>query len=102
MGVRLALLADHYRTDRQWTDESLATGMARLRRWRAAAEAKAGPSGADLLGGVRRKLAFDLDTPGALALVDSWADDAIAGIGVDPAAPALFAQTVDALLGIKL
>jgi L-cysteine:1D-myo-inositol 2-amino-2-deoxy-alpha-D-glucopyranoside ligase len=102
MGVRLALLADHYRTDRQWTDESLETGLARLRRWRAAAGAASGPSGADLLGGVRRKLAFDLDTPGALALVDSWVDDAIAGIGVDPAAPALFAQTVDALLGIRL
>ncbi|MER6590784.1 cysteine--1-D-myo-inosityl 2-amino-2-deoxy-alpha-D-glucopyranoside ligase, partial [Micromonospora purpureochromogenes] len=64
--------------------------------------APAGPSGADFLAGVRARLADDLDTPGALALADDWADRALAGTGDDRQGPALFADTVDALLGIRL
>ena len=89
MAVRLALLADHYRADRQWTDDVLKAGQQRLARWRAAAAAAVRP--------VRRRacwprcasaLADDLDTPGALALVDAWADDAtLAGTGDDAQAP---------------
>jgi L-cysteine:1D-myo-inositol 2-amino-2-deoxy-alpha-D-glucopyranoside ligase len=102
MAVRLALMADHYRTDRQWTDEVLKTGQQRLARWREAAAAPAGPSGDHLLAEVRRTLADDLDTPATLSLVDTWADAALAGAGDDAQAPALMARTVDALLGIRL
>jgi L-cysteine:1D-myo-inositol 2-amino-2-deoxy-alpha-D-glucopyranoside ligase len=102
MALRLALLADHYRTDRQWTDDLLKTAQERLVRWRAAAMAAAGPAGADLLAAVRARVADDLDTPGALALVDAWVDAALAGAGDDAAAPALMATTVDALLGVRL
>ena len=48
-----------------------------------------------------RPLADDLDTPGALALVDAWADAALAGAG-ETGAPRLMAATVDALLGVDL
>jgi len=102
MAVRLALLAGHYRTDRAWTDDLLKTATQRLGRWREAAAAPAGESGADLLAGVRERLADDLDTPGALALVDRWVDASLAGSGADPAAPGLLAATVDALLGVRL
>ncbi|WP_326558629.1 cysteine--1-D-myo-inosityl 2-amino-2-deoxy-alpha-D-glucopyranoside ligase [Micromonospora sp. NBC_01796] len=102
MALRLGLVVDHYRSDRTWTDEVLKTAQQRLARWREAAAAPAGPSGAELLAGVRARLADDLDTPGALALVDDWVDSTLAGDGDDPAAPALFADTVDALLGVKL
>ena len=102
MAVRLALLAGHYRADRQWTDDLLKAGTLRIGRWRDAVSAAAGPAGADLLAGVRGRLADDLDTPGALALVDDWADAALVGSGADPDAPALVAATVDALLGVRL
>jgi L-cysteine:1D-myo-inositol 2-amino-2-deoxy-alpha-D-glucopyranoside ligase len=102
MAVRLALLADHYRTDRQWTDDVLKTGQQRLARWREAAAAPSGPSGDDLLARVRATLADDLDTPTTLALVDDWAEATLSGEGADTAAPALMARTVDALLGIRL
>ncbi|MDG4826448.1 cysteine--1-D-myo-inosityl 2-amino-2-deoxy-alpha-D-glucopyranoside ligase [Asanoa sp. WMMD1127] len=102
MALRLGLIADHYRGDRTWTDDLLKTAEDRLARWRAAAAATAGPSGADLLAGVRSRVADDLDTPGALALVDAWADATLAGAGDDPDAPKLMAKTVDALLGITL
>ncbi|WP_262286144.1 cysteine--1-D-myo-inosityl 2-amino-2-deoxy-alpha-D-glucopyranoside ligase [Micromonospora sp. MA102] len=102
MAVRLALLTGHYRSDRSWTDELLAEAQERLARWRRAAAAPAGPSGEELLAGVRARLADDLDSPGALAVADEWADRALAGVADDAAAPKLFADTVDALLGIRL
>jgi L-cysteine:1D-myo-inositol 2-amino-2-deoxy-alpha-D-glucopyranoside ligase len=102
MIVRLALLADHYRADRQWTEEVFKAAEHRLGRWRQAARAASGPSGAELLAGVRAKLAEDLDTPGAVALIDAWVDDTLAGVGADRQAPTLMRDTLDALLGLKL
>ncbi|HEY1486751.1 MAG TPA: cysteine--1-D-myo-inosityl 2-amino-2-deoxy-alpha-D-glucopyranoside ligase, partial [Micromonosporaceae bacterium] len=102
MAVRLALFADHYRADRQWTDDLQKASEQRLARWREAAAAPSGPSGPDLLAGVRAALSNDLDTPAALALVDSWVDATLAGEGTDAEAPALMSRTVDALLGIAL
>jgi L-cysteine:1D-myo-inositol 2-amino-2-deoxy-alpha-D-glucopyranoside ligase len=102
MAVRLSLLAEHYRADRQWTDHTLKAGEQRLARWREAAAAPAGPSGAVLLAAVRDALHQDLDTPAALALLDAWSEAAVSGTGADAEAPALMARTVDALLGIRL
>ncbi len=102
MAVRLALLADHYRTDRQWTDDLRKAGEGRLAHWRAAAAAPAGPPGAPVLAAVRERLAADLDTAGALRAVDAWADETLAGGGTDAGAPALVSATVDALLGVRL
>ncbi len=103
MAIRVALMSTHYRADRTWTDEMLKAGERRLATWRAAVAAPTGPSGEDLLAGVRAALADDLDTPRALSLVDTWADAALAGGSANnPAAPALVATTVDALLGVRL
>lgn len=96
--IRLAVLAHHYRSDWEWTDESLSSAVARLRTWRDAVARVGGPSGDVVLAEVRAALADDLDAPAALAAVDRWA---VAG-GDDPAAPALVAATVDALLGVRL
>ncbi len=96
--LRLALLAQHYRTDREWTDALLRQGEGRLGRWQDAVGRATGPSGTDLLTQVRGALADDLDTPGALLAVDGWSTAA----GADPAAPALVRDVVDALLGVDL
>jgi L-cysteine:1D-myo-inositol 2-amino-2-deoxy-alpha-D-glucopyranoside ligase len=60
-----------------------------------------------VLAGVRARLRDDLDAPGALIVVDRWADTLIAqaptGITAgDVAGAELVSQTVDALLGIRL
>jgi L-cysteine:1D-myo-inositol 2-amino-2-deoxy-alpha-D-glucopyranoside ligase len=102
MAIRVALIAQHYRSDRQWTDETRKVGERRLATWRAAAAAERGPSGARLLADLRAALADDLDTPQALSIVDAWADAALADGGDDPDAPALMVSAVDALLGVKL
>lgn len=102
MAIRLALLAHHYRSDWEWTADQLDAATARLERWRAAADAPAGPSAYPVLEAVRERLSDDLDAPGALAAVDAWADAALAGTGDDAKAPAQVRALTDTLLGIAL
>ncbi|SFQ56100.1 L-cysteine:1D-myo-inositol 2-amino-2-deoxy-alpha-D-glucopyranoside ligase [Amycolatopsis arida] len=104
--VRLALFAGHYRGDRAWTAELLDRALTRLARWREAVALPAGPPAAAVVDRLRDHLADDLDTPGALAAVDAWVDEALRRRGgadaADPAAPALVRDAVDALLGVDL
>ena len=102
MAVRLALLAHHYRGDWGWTEADLLLAEERLGRWRAAAAAPAGPPGGDVVAGLRRALAEDLDAPGALEVVDRWVDAGTSHQGHVAGAPALVSQAVDALLGVRL
>lgn len=100
--IRLALLAHHYRSDWEWTAEDLRAAGARQALWRAGVQAAAGPSAQVLLAGVRERLAADLDVPGALDLVDAWAEDAQQGLGSDPGAPGQVRALLDTLLGVDL
>ncbi|WP_049573267.1 cysteine--1-D-myo-inosityl 2-amino-2-deoxy-alpha-D-glucopyranoside ligase [Nonomuraea sp. SBT364] len=102
MAIRLVLLAHHYRDDWEYVPAMLAEAEARLGRWRSAAALAAAPPAGDLLAAVRERLADDLDAPGALAAVDAWAAEALAGRGTDPDAPALVRDLTDALLGVAL
>jgi L-cysteine:1D-myo-inositol 2-amino-2-deoxy-alpha-D-glucopyranoside ligase len=119
MAVRLALLARSYRTEWAWTEALLTDAEARLDRWRRAVSRPTGPDATATVAALRDRLADDLDTPGALTVVDYWVeqqlataatvptgnDDAVArdlGIGSDDGAPALVARAVDALLGVQL
>jgi L-cysteine:1D-myo-inositol 2-amino-2-deoxy-alpha-D-glucopyranoside ligase len=96
--LRLALLAAHYRQDREWFDSTLSAGRDRLASWRTAVARPTGPSGEALVAELRAALSADLDTPAALAVVDAWA----AADGEDASAPALARDAVDALLGVSL
>ena len=91
MAVRLAILAHHYRDDWDWTAAGLAAAADRLARWREAVRvagaAASLPAAEAVLAGVRERLADDLDAPGALAVVDGWADDVLGG-DQDGAGPA--------------
>ena len=98
--IRLALLADHYRGDRMWTQGVLDTAVERLARWRSAFAAATGPDATEVVARVRQHLADDLDTPKALAAVDGWCEDVRIGIGSSATAPGELAAAVDALLGI--
>jgi L-cysteine:1D-myo-inositol 2-amino-2-deoxy-alpha-D-glucopyranoside ligase len=122
MAIRIALLAHHYRSDWEWTEAVLGDGQARLARWRAAlaragaaapavesAAPDANPVSAPetTLAGVRARLQDDLDAPGALAVVDRWADALLAAAPTqvtpqDVSGARLVGQTADALLGISL
>jgi L-cysteine:1D-myo-inositol 2-amino-2-deoxy-alpha-D-glucopyranoside ligase len=132
MAIRLAILAHHYRHDWDWTGGGLTAAAGRLARWRAASDktsnevasprpAVTGPASPQLvLAGVRERMADDLDAPGALAVVDRWADAVLDGAPAGTAAqgpatagaagaaaaagePAVSVrEIVDAILGIEL
>jgi L-cysteine:1D-myo-inositol 2-amino-2-deoxy-alpha-D-glucopyranoside ligase len=101
MALRLALLDGHYRSDREWTGGRLPAAERRLARWRAAVARGSAPPAEPLLDLVRDRLADDLDTAAAIAAVDQWAADQ-PGPDADRDAPALVANLVDALLGVRL
>jgi len=102
MAVRLALFSGQWRTDRSWTADLLTAGQARLHRWREAAALDAAPDATETIEKLRAHLADDLDTPGALAAVDAWVDEALTRRGRDSDAPGRMADAVDALLGVAL
>jgi L-cysteine:1D-myo-inositol 2-amino-2-deoxy-alpha-D-glucopyranoside ligase len=103
MAIRLALLSGHYRTDRAWTADLLSEAEARLATWRRAVALDAGAPAAPLLVGLRERLTDDLDSPGAIALVDTWAAATLAGGDeLEDEAPRVVCDAVDALLGVSL
>ena len=63
----------------------------------------AGAPAAPLLAGLRERLSDDLDSPGAIALVDDWAARTLAGVpDAEEEAPRIVCDAVDALLGVAL
>src|SRR5690606_3913860 len=100
--VRLALIAGHYRSDRAWTDELLATAQARLARWRSAVALPAGPPAHDLVTRLRTHLPDHLHTPGPLAAVAAWVGEALERRGRAAGAPGLVRDAVGALFGVAL
>ena len=102
MALRLALLSDYYRTDRSWESGMLDTAVSRLARWREAVAQPAGAPAQESIKLLRAHLADDLDTPGALATVDSWATETLTHHAQDLDAPGQMRTTIDALLGIGL
>jgi L-cysteine:1D-myo-inositol 2-amino-2-deoxy-alpha-D-glucopyranoside ligase len=96
--IRLTLLAQHYRSDWEWSDDLLASGEERLKRWTEAVET-GGPDAAATVETVRASMADDLDAPRALAAVDAWASSG--GPPVEGAGR-LVADVLEASLGVSL
>ena len=96
--IRLALLSHKYSDDWEWFDSELTSATTRLATWDAwasGADAGHADDAAEVADRVRARVADDLDTPGAVAAVDT----AIAGgTAVTPE----LVDLVDALLGIRL
>ncbi|BBE22793.1 L-cysteine:1D-myo-inositol 2-amino-2-deoxy-alpha-D-glucopyranoside ligase [Arthrobacter sp. MN05-02] len=99
--IRLAILAHHYRSDWSWTDGVLEEAVARLDRWRRAADAAAVADVVAVREQIRVCLADDLDAPSALAAVDAFAAAAHGSAGDADGRQGL-ADVVDALLGVRL
>ncbi|HVF19248.1 MAG TPA: cysteine--1-D-myo-inosityl 2-amino-2-deoxy-alpha-D-glucopyranoside ligase [Mycobacteriales bacterium] len=102
IAIRLALLAHHYQEPWEWLHDDVLRAQERLARWRRAVARASGQPAGDVLDGVRRHLADNLDAPGALAVVDRWADETIRVGGSDLSAPTQVRDLVNALLGVPL
>ena len=84
--IRLGILAHHYRTEWEWNEGIMPAAAQRLAAW----QASGGTDDTAVLNDVRARLDDDLDTPGAIAVIDAAAR---AGRGVTSAA---------ALVGVRL
>ena len=105
MEIRLVLLAQHYRSDWDYTPEHLKAAQARLDRWREALSVTTAPPSQDTVAAIRAALSDDLDAPTALAAVDAWAELTLLGTGNsdgEAEAPGLLARALDALLGVRV
>ncbi len=92
--IRLALLAHHYRSNWEWTAETLSSAEARLTSWLEWAQ-KPSDYEESVLSELRNALAHDIDAPAAIAVVD-----AKVRAGVVPSHGDL--EAISALLGIDL
>lgn len=106
--IRLGVYAGHYRGDRDWSDDVLATAQERLSHWRAAAKSPGQVESVQaVIQEVRAALADDLDTPRALETLDAWAAEATnesADTSEESSADAasLIRTAVNSLLGVHL
>jgi L-cysteine:1D-myo-inositol 2-amino-2-deoxy-alpha-D-glucopyranoside ligase len=91
--IRLALLANHYRADWEWTPELLVAAEQRLASWLSWAEGQS--SETTLLPALRTAIADDLGTPTALNLVDER-------VASDVSPSRVELNAIQALLGIQL
>ncbi|WP_406830904.1 cysteine--1-D-myo-inosityl 2-amino-2-deoxy-alpha-D-glucopyranoside ligase [Pedococcus sp. KACC 23699] len=102
MAIRLALLSQHYRTEWSWTDDLLAQAQTRLATWREALSVNAAPDSEQTIEQVRRHVADDLDTPGAIEAVDRWAKECLTRGGRDATSAGVLARALDAVLGVRV
>jgi L-cysteine:1D-myo-inositol 2-amino-2-deoxy-alpha-D-glucopyranoside ligase len=102
--IRLTLLAQHYRSDWEWTPELLEAGQRRLAAWLTAVR-RGQPDSTAVATAVRTAMARDLDAPAALAAVDGWAAADTGGEATaagDATTDGLVADVVEESLGILL
>jgi len=85
--IRLAIVEHHYRDSWEWDDELMPRAGTRLNAWLGSV---GGADGSEVLGAVRARLDDDLDTPGAVAALDT-----ASATGVD-------VSEASALLGVFL
>jgi L-cysteine:1D-myo-inositol 2-amino-2-deoxy-alpha-D-glucopyranoside ligase len=85
--IRLGIIEHHYREDWEWDEALMPRAAARLERWKTAGD---GDGDTGVIDAVRDALDSDLDTPGALAIVD------------DAAATGRDVRSAAALLGVDL
>ena len=100
MAIRWALMKDHYRQDRMWTDELLVAAESELIALRSClAQNDVAPT-SDLIEKIVDALSDDLNTKGVISVLNTWVERTQSGDSGGDAQSLVGA--LDALLGIKL
>ena len=102
MAVRLALLAQHYRADWEWTSGILEEANGRLDLWRQAARGTASVDFSPTAHEVRARLRYNLHADEALPLIDQWAYSSLEASVDFPGARDQMARIADFLLGVAI
>ena len=100
MAIRWALMSDHYRADRMWSDNVLhkaQLGVSRLKE--ALGKNNCAPT-KELINSIVIALSDDLDTPHVLSLLNTWSAATLSGAEGGNSEELVIA--LDALLGLKL
>jgi L-cysteine:1D-myo-inositol 2-amino-2-deoxy-alpha-D-glucopyranoside ligase len=100
MVIRFALMSQHYRLDRMWTDELLADASARVAKIRQAMASSNSAPTTPLIEKLIVALSNDLDTPKVLAELDKWALETLQGASGGDSKE--LSAALDALLGLAL
>ena len=100
MVIRFALMSEHYRLDRMWTDELLADATARVAKIRQAVASSHSAPTTPLIEKIILALSNDLDTPTVLAELDKWASETLQGSGGGDSKE--LSSALDTLLGLAL
>lgn len=98
MVIRFALMSEHYRLDRMWTDQLLADATARLARIRQAITSSNTAPTKPLIEKIIVALSNDLDTPTVLSELDKWALETLQGASGGDSKE--LSTALDALLGL--
>ncbi|HEX2893503.1 MAG TPA: cysteine--1-D-myo-inosityl 2-amino-2-deoxy-alpha-D-glucopyranoside ligase [Marmoricola sp.] len=102
MVIRLSLLAHHYRSDWEWEAAGLEQAQTLLTRLREAVARGAGAATGPVVDAVLTALATDLDAPGALISLNTWATATEAGDDSEPGAGDVIRALADAALGVAV
>jgi L-cysteine:1D-myo-inositol 2-amino-2-deoxy-alpha-D-glucopyranoside ligase len=100
MVIRFALMSQHYRLDRMWTDQLLEAATKRVANIRKALSAPGVAPTKPVIEKIVLALSDDLNTPLALAELDKWAADSLNGMSGGGAKE--LSTALDALLGLAL
>lgn len=100
MAIRWALMSDHYRSDRMWSDSLLKTAEEQLHQLRIAISAQNCAPTDEVISSLIAALSDDLDTPQVIAILKKWSADTLAGGTGGSTDDLQFA--LDGLLGLNL
>ena len=100
MVIRFALMSQHYRLDRMWTDELLADATARVAKIRQAIASSNSAPTKPLIEKIVVALSNDLDTPTVLTELDKWAAETLQGASGGDSRE--LSSALDTLLGLAL
>jgi L-cysteine:1D-myo-inositol 2-amino-2-deoxy-alpha-D-glucopyranoside ligase len=100
MAIRWALMSDHYRSDRMWSDAVLQKAQSELAQLKDALGKSTSAPTEELITSIVNALSDDLDTTSVLFQLNAWASSTLAGsTGGDTDNLRI---ALDALLGLKL
>jgi len=100
MAIRWALMKNHYRTDRMWTEELLRESESEISVLRSVLSQDLVAPTKKLIQGIVDHLADDLDTPQIIASINTWVEQSQSGVSGGEVEPLL--TVLDSLLGLKL
>ncbi len=100
MAIRWALMSDHYRTDRMWSDSLLHQAETQLKLLKTALTSDQCAPTSSLIDEVAKALSDDLDTQKVISILNQWSAATLSGEKGGSAAD--LRKHLDALLGLKL